>query len=566
MSSPFSEFSHNRSNSNIDVLNRANPIFEIARELGIPVGKNVVHCIKREKHVNSNGVPTMTFNLIKNTFRCWVCPDVCGDVVDLVMLAKDVDRERAIQFLSIRSDIKTDNDRAKFFKGKSLEKMESSDREAVFKDFFSGMENDQEIDLIAFASTKGGTGKTLVVNNIAVILSLITRYIGSYRKADPQHIELIDLDFGKPDQRLLLGVDPEYYIEDVFYQQPKELLWDCLREHIPLENLKLVSSCPIRKSKSLYYLKKNEILYMLHNSDANIKLVDFSGGSDKDTLDFLSSIKSKVFVINPDRASVEAVFNLILSLLYYPMKQQFKGSKDALALAEKLRDCSRNGFTVNDLRDEIHRIDKKRSGLKKLKNFYKNTVEPFQTELGMSVSGNGSISIGKLKQDLPALHNKVHEILFHSNSSYSYSKKRKIYRTFTDIEHNIRVFDSFTSRLDNLLTTSLFGLVINKCDKELADTVAGNLVDRIGKTFSMNLSHLGNIPEEEALRNISDYGMPFTVHDPEHEVLNHFFKITDTIIRLKSGSTEKIVFEQRDYLKDLKKNWLAQTKPVGVLA
>ncbi len=568
MSSPFSVVFGKRSANDIDTIISSDSIIDVARELGISVSKNVVPCINKDKHVDSEGAPTMSFNLVKNTFRCWVCPDVGGDVVDLVMIVQNVDRECAVQFLSIRSEITSNLERNKFFNGRKSGSLDSTDRESVFKDFFNGMDNERGIDLIGFASTKGGTGKTLVVNNLAVIISLITRYIGQHRNGPSQLVELIDLDFGKPDQQLLFGIDPEYYIEDVFYQQSKELSWNCLRQSNPLDNLKLVSSCPIRKSKSLYYLKKNEILYMLHNSDANIKLADFGGGSDKESLEFLSSIKSKVFVINPDRASIEAVFNLILSLLYYPMKQQFKGSKKVLNLIEKLRDCNRSGFTVNDLSGEIESIDNARSEHKKLKDLYEDTIKPFNRELGLPVNGNDNLSLERIKKDMPVLHDKVHEILFHNtgNGSYSYSKKSAIYRTYNEIKNTIREFESYTSRLETLLQTKLFGLVINKCDKGPAQSVAGDLVERIKKTFSMNLSHLGHIPEEQALRNISNYGMPFTVFNPGHEVLDHFYKISDTIIGLKKGSTEKIVYEQRDYVKDLKKQWLSQTEHIGSLA
>jgi MinD-like ATPase involved in chromosome partitioning or flagellar assembly len=568
MRSPFSVVFDKRSANNIDKIISSNKIIDVARELGISVGKHVVPCVKKENHINSNGAPTMSFNLIKNTFRCWVCPDVGGDIVDLVMTVQNVDRERAVQFLSIRKDLKSDQERNKFFKGRKPGNLDTTDREMLFKDFFDGMDNGRSIDLIAFASTKGGTGKTLVVNNLAVIIALITRYLGQHRNSPSQLVELVDLDFGKPDQQLLFGMEPEYYIEDIFYQQSKELSWNRLRQDSHLDNLKLVSSSPIRKSNSLYYLKKNEILYMLHNSDAHIKLADFGGGSDKETLDFLSSIKSKVFVINPDRASIEAVFNLILSLLYYPMKQQFKGSGKVLDLIEKLRNCRRNGFTVNDLIGEIDTIDQARFEHKNLKCFYEETIKPFNRELGLSVNGNDSFSLEKIKMDMPIVHDKVHHILFQKNGkgSYSYSKKSAIYRTYNEIKNTIRAFESYTFRLENLLQTKLFGLVINKCDKGTAESVAGDLVERIEKTFSMSLSHLGDIPEEQVLRNISNYGMPFAVFDLEHEVLDHFFKISDTIIGLKKGSTEKIVYEQRDYVRDLKKHWVSQTEQIGSLA
>jgi len=433
-------------------------IVDIAREFGLSVGKTVIPCIKRENHVDKNGAPTLTFNLIKNTFKCWVCPDVCGDVIDLVMQIKNVDREKAIQFLTIRSEIKTDDKRPAIINERKFDDLSTAARDTIFQDFLEGMDTNRGIDLIAFASTKGGTGKTMVVNNIAVIVSLITRYIGKHQGNNPQLVELIDLDFGKPDQRLLLGFEPEHYLEDIFYQHPDTFKWDLLRQDTPMKSLNFISSSPVRKSNSMYYQKKNEILYMLHNSDAHIKLADFGGGSDKDTLDFLSNIKSKVYVINPDRASVEAVFNLILSLLYYPMKKRFKSSGKAMDAVEKFRNSHRTGYTIKNLLEELKNIDKAKNSLEKIKDFYGETILPFKKELdfqtGENGNGNGNFSLERLKQELPAIQHKVFEILFSSNGNGNGKKSKKtlsrnsnIYRTYTTIENVVHQFDSYSSRL-----------------------------------------------------------------------------------------------------------------------
>lgn len=558
MSSPFSGLYKNQKDYNTKKILESNKIIDVARELGLSVARNVIPCIKKENHVNHNGPATMTFNLIKNTFRCWVCPNVGGNVIDLVMQVKNINRDKALQYLSIRSDIKSYTERNNYFNEKNRKKINPSDRESIFRDFLNRLDCNRGIDLIAFASTKGGTGKTLVVNNLSVIISLIARYIGKHRESSPQTVELIDLDFGKPDQRLLLGIEPEYFIEDIFYQRRRNLTWELLRQNTPAENLKFISSCPVRKSNSLYYRRKNEILYMLHNSDAKLKLADFGGGSDKDTLDFLGSIRSKVFVINSDRASVEAVFNLILSLLYYTMKQRFKGSSAALNLVEKLRDCRRNGFTIEDLRDGFHRLDKKRTQNSQLKQFYDITMRPFKKKLGIPVGIDGNPMLEILNEDLLLLREKVNQVLFHDNGKnggYTYAQKSSIYRTFTTIEHTVQELNSYSKRLKDMLETSLFGLIINKCDKEEADAVASDLVKSISDIFSMRLTYLGDIPEEKALRNISNYQMPFIIFDPNHPVISNFSAITDKIIGLSNGSTVRIIQDQKDHIGALENQW-----------
>lgn len=546
------------SNRDSDAIIKSNSIIEVAREFGISVGKSVIPCIKRENHVDRNGPPSLTFNLIKNTFKCWVCPDVKGNVIDLVMQLKNVDRDKAVEFLAIRSEIKSDSDRTDFFNSKRYSKLDSDSRESIFREFINGLDSAKGIDLIAFASTKGGTGKTLVVNNISVIVSLITRYIGKHQDSNPQNVEIIDLDFGKPDQRLLLGIEPENFIEDIFDKKEEKLTWESLRQKTPAPNLNLVSCRPVRKSNSMYYLKKNEILYMVHNSDAHLKMADFGGGASKDTLDFLSNIKSKVFVINPDRSSVEAVFNLILSLLYYPLKKQFRVSSKAMKLVEQFRNCSISGFTIDDMREGLRKIDAQRDENNHIERFYRDTVVPFKRELGIPDTINGELSAEYLKNELPELQQTVFKTLFNGNGengNSSFARKSALYRLYTVIENTINDFDSYSHRLENLLKTSLFGLIINKSDKEDADCIAEDLIRRVSDLFSMNLTYLGYIPEEKALRNISNYQMPFVIYDPDHPVLERFFSITDSIINLKNGSTARIIHEQREYLSELKKQW-----------
>ncbi|MFC1730198.1 hypothetical protein ACFL6I_07650 [candidate division KSB1 bacterium] len=563
MNARFNNFNKIISQQEIEKLVKQNNIIEVAREIGLKVTRSVIPCIEREQHVNQNGAATLSFNLIANTYKCWVCPNVGGDVIDLIMQVKNVDRQKAIEFLMIRSEIKSDKERNDFFNGKRTHPIDEDTREVIYQDFIAGLDHSRGIELISFASTKGGTGKSLVVNNTAVILSLISRYIGIHRDTEPQIVELIDLDFGKPDQRLLLGIEPELYIEDIFYQ-PSQDRWSDLRQTTPIENLHLVSACPVRKSNSLYYLKKHEILYMLHNSNSLLKLADFGGGTDKDTLDFLSHIKSKIFVINPDKASIEAVFNLILSLIYYPLKQRLKGSKEALALLEEFRNCSRSGLTINKLREGFSALDMKRSESDDFLQFYDKVFVPFKKEMRLNETTYDKPTIDLVKADLLELKKAVYEVMFykdHSNGA-SYIKKSKIYGAYNSIESTVNRYTGFHDTLNELLKTRLFGLIINKATTVEADPIAEAFVDRVARYFSMRMTYLGNIPEENVLRNISNYQMPFFIYDPRHPVLDYFYHITDKIIGLKSGSSVKIISDQLDYVTSLKMNWLKGVKTI----
>lgn len=558
MSSPFNVFSSKSTDFDKDYIIKNNNIIEVARELGVQVSKNTVPCIRQHNHVVKNGSSTMSFNVVANSFKCWVCPDVGGSVLDLVMQVKDVDEASAVQYLAIRSDTDLSEDKSTFFSAKNVKKIDKTDKEDIYKQFFDGLDNDKGIDLIAFASTKGGTGKSLIANNISVLISLIARYIGNHSENNPQNIEMVDLDFGKPDQRLLFNSEPKHYIEDMFYNKGDNIGWDDLREFTPLDNLNFVSPCPVRKSSSLYYQNKNEILYMLHNSPSLIKLADFGGGSNKDTLDFLSNIKSKIFVLNPDRTSTEAVFNLILSLIYHPLKQKLKGSKEALDYLDEFRNYQRTGFTIEKFKTALRELDSNVANCKTLNSFYNDYFQPFKEELNLNLKNGYDPNLAKLKEELPIMGEEVNQILFNKNGNkdkFNYSEKNKIYKKFNLIKQAVGEFETLTNRLEDSLKVSLFGIIVNRSDEEMALKIKDSLIARVEDAFSMKLTYLGNIPDEVDLRNVSNYSMPFAISCINHPVLKYFYAITDNIIGLKHGSSERIINEQKPYVNSLKKRW-----------
>ncbi|MCP4725644.1 MAG: hypothetical protein GY863_11440 [bacterium] len=543
---------------NKDEIIRSNNIIEVARELGIKVNKNVIPCIKIEDHVNIDGPPTMSFNPVSNTYRCWVCKDVGGTVIDLVTQMMDITEEKAMEYLAIRSETSSLPEKGQVLHARGITKLDRGSRESIFQQFISGIEDRNGIDLIAFASIKGGTGKSLVVNNLSVLVSLIARYIGLHKESEVQRVELIDLDFGKPDQRILFNREPEHYIEDVFYNKDAKLSWEDIRGKTPIDNLDFISPCPVRRSNSLYYLNKNEILYMLHNSDALIKLSDFGGGLNKDSLDFLSNIKNKIFVINPDRTSIEAVFNLILSLIYSPLKNSFKANRDAANLLENLRNHHRTGFTVRELRKELDKIDKMNGRANSLNTFYNDLIAPLKKQLELSELNGLELTLSRVREEIPILRERVNQIMFSKNGvsgKFSYTEKSKIYKRYSEIQQTMSGYSTHTERLEDMLKVSLFGLIINKCDKNLAQEIKDELIYRIENALSMKMTYLGNIPEDEDLRNVSNYDMPFAVSQINNPVLNYFFDITDKIIGLKAGSTEKIIEEQKGYIYSLKAQW-----------
>ncbi len=89
--------------ADIDALKAANPILDVLRDLGIEVQNNRFRCPRKENHANGDRTPSVSLWIDRGQFKCWVCPDVKGDVIDLVRLAQGGSFREALDFLGKRS-------------------------------------------------------------------------------------------------------------------------------------------------------------------------------------------------------------------------------------------------------------------------------------------------------------------------------------------------------------------------------------------------------------------------------------------------------------------------------
>lgn len=539
------------------ILSRNN-IVDVARELGFKLNKSIIPCIKRHRHKNPDGFPTMSFNPVKNSFRCWVCNDVGGDAIDFVQQVKNVDREKAIEYLAIRSGIQLDNGNNGGWNGFKDDASEL-DKETIFQQFLDGREYANGVELMAFASLKGGTGKSLIVNNLATIYSLLTRFVAEHEHREIQRVELIDLDFGKPDQRILCGIEPQHYLEDLLYHREKNLQWDEIRSSTPVSNLGLISSAPIRRSFNMFYLHKNEIVYLIHESTAKVKLADFGGGLSKDVLDFLTNIRSKICVINGEETSKEAIFYLLLSILYDQLKKVFCKIREIEPLLEKFRECVRTGFKADDLAGELEQLDKKKNSPENLEQFYYESIVPLKRLLCVPLTIPDLLSVDDLEKEVKAVGQQVQDFMFKQENelgeSIAHQKKVQIYKHYNTIKEEIKEFQSYRTQFEKVLKGSLYGLIVNKADAKLSWEIQEQVADRVSKYLNQHMVYLGNLRESKVLQNISNYRMPFVINSPEDEVLEDLYAIADNLIGVKEGSISKIVLSQREYIRELKKKW-----------
>jgi DNA primase len=85
--------------ADIEAVKAANPILDVLRDLGLPAQNNRIRCLKPQNHTNGDRTPSVTIWPDRGQFKCWVCADVKGDVIDLVRLARGCTFREALRFL-----------------------------------------------------------------------------------------------------------------------------------------------------------------------------------------------------------------------------------------------------------------------------------------------------------------------------------------------------------------------------------------------------------------------------------------------------------------------------------
>jgi len=98
-------------------IEQANPIVEVAVELGLTVRRNLGPCFRAERHLGEDE-PSLFFNVARNTFLCKRCDDVGGSVIDFICQYKSWERQKAIEWLAHRMDFDQQTRKMYYAKGK----------------------------------------------------------------------------------------------------------------------------------------------------------------------------------------------------------------------------------------------------------------------------------------------------------------------------------------------------------------------------------------------------------------------------------------------------------------
>lgn len=89
----------------LEELKQRSPIVDVARDLGCEVTRNRMRCLRPESHAHGDRTPSLSLDPVRGSFRCWVCPDVRGDVIDLVRARLGCGFSEALAYLQNRAGL-----------------------------------------------------------------------------------------------------------------------------------------------------------------------------------------------------------------------------------------------------------------------------------------------------------------------------------------------------------------------------------------------------------------------------------------------------------------------------
>jgi len=87
------------SKTDIEGLKSRISILAAARALGLEVRHNRIRCPNPQGHAHGDRTPSVTLWPERGYFKCWVCPEVKGDVIDLVRLVRNCGFTEAVAWL-----------------------------------------------------------------------------------------------------------------------------------------------------------------------------------------------------------------------------------------------------------------------------------------------------------------------------------------------------------------------------------------------------------------------------------------------------------------------------------
>lgn len=199
---------------------------------------------------------------------------------------------------------------------------------------------------ISIGSGKGGTGKTMILCNLALLLA---------RKG--LKVCLVDLDTGGADSHLLFGLfEPKYSLAD-FLTRRVDSLADALHTFYSFHGLQLLPGTgSTLQTANMTYQEKQRLLKGISSLDADVVLIDVGAGTSYNALDFFMFADVQICVTMPEPTAIMDFYNFLQlatirkvlgsflshsQVSLFLKKQSFSSLADVFKLAENTQEGAR---------------------------------------------------------------------------------------------------------------------------------------------------------------------------------------------------------------------------------
>lgn len=146
---------------------------------------------------------------------------------------------------------------------------------------------------ISVGSGKGGTGKSMVISNLALILAKLGK-----------RVCLVDLDLGGPDIHIIFGLfEPEKTLSD-FLTRKTEDIHEVIHT-LPSQGMQVIPGTgDTLHTANMTFQEKQRLLRSLATIDTDVLLIDVGAGTNYHALDFFMYTDIQICVTNPDPTSI----------------------------------------------------------------------------------------------------------------------------------------------------------------------------------------------------------------------------------------------------------------------
>lgn len=199
---------------------------------------------------------------------------------------------------------------------------------------------------ISIGSGKGGTGKTMLLCNLALLLA---------RKG--KKVCLVDLDIGGADAQMLFGLfEPKHSLTD-FLSRKVQSLEEVIHTFYAFNGLQIIPGTGnTLQTANMSYQEKQRLLRAISSLDVDVVLIDVGAGTNYHTLDFFMFSDVQICITMPEPTSImdfygflqlATIRKVLESFLSHSevgntlRKQAFSSLAEVFELAEKTQEGAR---------------------------------------------------------------------------------------------------------------------------------------------------------------------------------------------------------------------------------